>query len=410
MQQNSILLDPEPTATDPLFSPLVLNTTPVRNRFYLPAMQRGSRGYRPTAGMAATLRTTAEQGPGVIITEGAAPEHPAGYWQPAFSILGRDTADDWGLVVREVLGTGDVVVLMQLWHPGALRLVVDGIENPYPEHPAWSPSGLIQEGRPNGVAMTRRDLEDTKNAYVDSARIAQSLGAHGIELHCAHGYLLDLFLWHESNIRTDEYGGDTLAERAAYPAEIIAAIRAATGPDFIVSVRFSQWKEVDYGAKIAQHPDDFGPFLERMEQAGANVFHISARRFDAPGWPELDPRKSVAAWVKTMTDLPVMTIGSVGLSTDLASDVFDDKDPLLQVEDDVIRVRQGLETGDFDMIGVGRAQISNPDFVDRVRRGDYDGLREFRKYRDLAEAYESYSHEGQLVDQSRKGDSVAPAR
>ncbi|MBY6685620.1 12-oxophytodienoate reductase [Rhodococcus sp. BP-149] len=404
MQSDSVLADRESLTVDPLFSPVTLGSTTVRNRFFLPAMQRGSRGYRPTAGMASTLRATAEQGPGLIITEGAAPEHPAGYWQPAFSILGRGTADDWGHVVREVTSTGDVVVLMQLWHPGALRLVVDGIENPYPHHPAWSPSGLIQEGRHNGVAMTAQDLEDTKNAYVDSAVIARSLGAHGIELHCAHGYLLDLFLWHETNVRTDEYGGDTLVERASYPAEIFAAIRAATGPDFIISVRFSQWKEVDYGAKIAQHPDDLGPFLDRLERAGANVFHISARRFDAPGWPELDTRRSVAAWVKDMTSLPVMTIGSVGLSTDLASDVFDDKEPLLQVEEDIVRVRHGLDRGDFDLIGVGRAQISNPDFVDRVRRGDYDGLREFRKYRDLAEAYESYSHEGQLVDQSRKGD------
>lgn len=404
MQPNSTLFDGNRPTADALFSPLVLNKTPVRNRFFLPAMQRGSRGYKPTVGMAKTLRNTADNGPGVIITEGAAPEHPASYWQPAFSILGKETADEWGHVVREVLDTGDVVLLMQLWHPGALRLVVDGIENPYPDHPAWSPSGLIQEGRPNGVAMTTQDLQDTKNAYVDSAVIAKGLGAHGIELHCAHGYLLDLFLWHETNLRSDEYGGGTLVERASFPAEIISAIRAATGPDFIISVRFSQWKEVDYGARIAQHPDDLGPFLTRLEQAGANVFHISARRFDAPGWPLLDPRRSVAAWVKTMTDLPVMTIGSVGLSTDLASDVFDDKEPVLQVEDDVVRVRQGLDAGDFDMIGVGRAQISNPDFVDRVRRGDYENLRDFKKYRDLAEAYESYSHEGQLVDQSRKGD------
>lgn len=404
MQPNSTLPDVDRSTADPLFSSLLLNATPVRNRFFLPAMQRGSRGYKPTTGMAKTLRATAEQGPGIIITEGAAPEHPAGYWQPAFSILGRDTVDEWGHVVSEVLDTGDVILLMQLWHPGALRLVVDGIENPYPDHPAWSPSGLIQEGRPNGVAMTKQDLADTKNAYVDSALIAKSLGAHGIELHCAHGYLLDLFLWHETNTRTDEYGGSSLAERASYPAEIVAAIRAATGPDFIISVRFSQWKEVDYGAKIAQHPDDLGPFLKRLEDAGANVFHVSARRFDAAGWPDLDPRRSVASWVKTMTDLPVMTIGSVGLSTDLASDVFDNKDPVLQVEDDIVRVRRGLDAGDFDMIGVGRAQISNPDFVDRVRRGNYADLRDFRKYRDLAEAYESYSHEGQLVDQSRKGD------
>ncbi|MDV6286041.1 12-oxophytodienoate reductase [Rhodococcus jostii] len=404
MQTNYAEEDVLKDTDDLLFSPLRINTTTVRNRFLLPAMQRGSRGYKPTVGMADTLRSTAERGPGIIISEGAAPDHPAGYWQPAFSILGRDTIKEWGHVVREVLSTGDVVLLMQLWHPGALRLVVDGIENPHPDHPAWSPSGLIQEGRTNGVAMSKQDLEDTKNAYVESALIAQRLGAHGIELHCAHGYLLDLFLWHETNRRTDEYGGETLADRAAYPAEIVSAIRAATGPQFIISVRFSQWKEVDYGAKIAAHPDELGPFLERLQQAGADVFHVSARRFDAVAWPELDSRRSVASWVKTMTDRPVMTIGSVGLSTDLASDVFDNQDPVLQVEDDIIRVRRGLEAGDFDMIGVGRAQISNPDFVERVRRADYSNLRDFRKYRDLAEAYESYSHEGQLVDQSRKKD------
>ncbi|MEU2002607.1 12-oxophytodienoate reductase [Rhodococcus sp. NPDC019627] len=387
---------------DPLFSPLLLNTASVRNRFVLPAMQRGSRDYKPTTGMADTLRNTANDGPGIIISEGAAPDHPAGYWQPAFSIIGRDTVDEWGHVAREVLDTGDVTFLMQLWHPGALRLIVDGVPNPYPDHPALSPSGLVQEGRTNGIAMTKQDLEDTKNAYVDSAIIAQKLGAHGIEVHCAHGYLLDLFLWHETNRRKDEYGGDTLVDRAAYPAEIISAIRAATGPDFIISVRFSQWKEVDYGARIAQSPDDLEPFLVRMQESGADLFHVSTRRFDAIAWPELDSRRSLAAWVKTMTDRPVISIGSVGLSTDLASDVFDNQDPKLQVEDDIERVRQGLKEGDFDLIGVGRAQISNPDFVDRVRNSEYTNLREFRKYRDLAEAYESYSHEGQLVDQSRK--------
>ncbi|EMF51275.1 NADH:flavin oxidoreductase/NADH oxidase [Streptomyces bottropensis ATCC 25435] len=118
--------------------------------------------------------------------------------------------DDWRRVAHAVLGTGDVVFLMQLWHPGALRLVLDGVPNPYPDHPALSPLGLVQEDRPNGVAMTRRDLEDTKEAYVQSALIAREIGAHGIEVHCAHGYLLDPFLWHETNRRDDEYGGATL--------------------------------------------------------------------------------------------------------------------------------------------------------------------------------------------------------
>ncbi|MCX5435627.1 MULTISPECIES: 12-oxophytodienoate reductase [unclassified Streptomyces] len=388
--------------SDPLFTPLRVNTTTVQNRFVMPAMQRGMRDYTPTENMIETLRRCGQGGSGIIISEGAAPDHPAAYWQPLFGIIGHDSAEEWRRVARAVTGAGNNTFLMQLWHPGALRLIVDGVPNPFPDQPALSPSGLVQEGRPNGVAMTAQDLEDTKAAYVQSALIAQEVGAHGIEVHCAHGYLLDLFLWHETNKRQDKYGGATLADRARYPAEIVSAIREATGPDFIISFRFSQWKEVDYGARIAEHPDALGPFLARIQDAGADMFHVSTRRFDAVAWPELDARRSLASWVKTMTDLPVVAIGSVGLTTDLARDMFDNEDSELQVEDDIARVRLGLEAGDFDLIGVGRAQIANNDFVNRVRSSDFADMRNFRKYVDLADAYESYAHEGQLVDQSRK--------
>jgi 2,4-dienoyl-CoA reductase-like NADH-dependent reductase (Old Yellow Enzyme family) len=386
---------------DPLFSPLNINGKTIRNRFVLPAMQRKTRDYAPTSGMADTLQNCAEDGAGLIIAEGAAPDHPAAYWQPVFGIIGNETVEGWRRVAKAVTQTG-AVFLMQLWHPGALRLVADGIPNPFPNYPSLSPSGLVQEGRTNGLGMTRQDLADTKAAYVRSAIIAQEVGAHGIEVHGAHGYLLDLFLWHETNQRDDEYGGKTLEERARFPEEIVSAIREATGPDFIISFRFSQWKEVDYGARIADHPDDLRPFIQRLERAGVNLFHVSTRRFDAPAWPELDPQRSLASWVKTMTDLPVIAIGSVGLSTDLAQDIFDDQEPELQVEQDLSRVRAGLNAGDFDLIGVGRAQIANNDFVDRVRKNQLSDLRNFRKYIDLSEAYESYVHEGQLVDQSRK--------
>jgi len=386
---------------DPLFSPLLVNKKWIRNRFVLPAMQRKTRDYAPTLGMADTLRKCAEDGAGLIIAEGAAPDHPAAYWQPVFGIIGQETAEGWRRVAKAVTATG-AVFLMQLWHPGALRLVVDGIPNPFPNYPSLSPSGLVQEGRINGLAMTSQDLEDTKAAYVQSAIIAQEVGADGIEVHGAHGYLLDLFLWHETNKREDEYGGATLVERARFPEEIVADIREATGADFIISFRFSQWKEVDYGARIADHPDDLRPFIQRLERAGVNLFHVSTRRFDAPAWPELDPERSLASWVKTMTTVPVIAIGSVGLSTDLAQDIFDDQEPELQVEQDLARVRRGLAAGDFDFIGVGRAQIANTDFVARVRNNQLSDLRNFRKYVDLSEAYESYVHEGQLVDQSRK--------
>jgi len=114
-----------------------------------------------------------------------------------------------------------------------MRKVADG--HPLANHPALSPSGLIQSGRPNGRAMTAQELRDLKQAYVSAAQHAQSLGADGIEVHSAHGYLLDQFLWAETNTRADRYGGRTLAERARYAAEIVADMRRAVGADFVIS-------------------------------------------------------------------------------------------------------------------------------------------------------------------------------
>jgi 2,4-dienoyl-CoA reductase-like NADH-dependent reductase (Old Yellow Enzyme family) len=138
---------------------------------------------------------------------------------------------------------------------------------------------------------------------------------------------LDLFLWHETNRCADEYGGATLAERTQYPVEIVSAIREATGPDFIISVKFSQWKEIDYSARFAETPDELSGFVHRMDEVGADLFHVSTRRFDAVAWPELDAERSLAGWVKTMTDRPVVAVGSVGLTKDMPSDIFDDNDP-----------------------------------------------------------------------------------
>ena len=114
---------------------------------------------------------------------------------------------------------------MQLWHPGSIRKVDPG--EPFYDHPTLSPSGLVQKGRINGRAMTAQELEDLKASYVRAAEHAKALGFDGIELHSCHGYLLDQFLWAETNLREDIYGGATLADRARYPAAILRAIRAA---------------------------------------------------------------------------------------------------------------------------------------------------------------------------------------
>ena len=82
-----------------------------------------------------------------------------------------------------------------------------------------------------------------------------------MEVHACHGYLLDQFLWPRTNLRTDRYGGASVRDRATFPAEVIAAVRDATGPDFVISVRISQWKEADYDAKIAASAAELGQLV-----------------------------------------------------------------------------------------------------------------------------------------------------
>jgi 2,4-dienoyl-CoA reductase-like NADH-dependent reductase (Old Yellow Enzyme family) len=178
---------------DPLFEQVDIRGMRLRNRLVMPGMQRGfMQDGSPTPQMVAYMRRCAAGGAGLIISESTSPDHPSAYWQPIMGRLEPATLAAWSEVVTAVRAEG-AAFLMQLWHPGAMRKVAAG--HPLAAYPALSPSGLIQGGRPNGRAMTLAELEELKLAYVRAAEDAQALGADGVEVHSAHGYLLDQFLW-----------------------------------------------------------------------------------------------------------------------------------------------------------------------------------------------------------------------
>lgn len=371
-----------------LFTPLSVNGMEIRNRFVMPAMQRGLvRNSEPTDAMVEYLRGRAEGGVGIIISEGVGPPHPSAYWQDVICFFSPDRQEQWARIIKAVKAAG-ACFLLQIWHSGALREVAEGA--PYADHPTISPSGLIQEARPHGRAATLEELEATKEAYVQAALDAQRLGADGVEIHACHGYFLDQFLWHETNLRDDHYGGKSLGERARYPAEIVAAVRAAVGEDFIISFRFSQWKEADYDARIAQTPEDLGDLLKAVRTAGADIFNVSARRFNKPEWPARDPALCIAGWAKRMTDAVVIAVGSVGLDKDVMQDLFDGQNPQERIARDLEDVARRLDADEFDLIAVGRAQIANADFVTKVREGRLDDIRLFDKSKHLTEFVEEW--------------------
>jgi 2,4-dienoyl-CoA reductase-like NADH-dependent reductase (Old Yellow Enzyme family) len=321
------------THLDTLNRPTTLGKLPLSSRFVMaPMTRKRSPGGVPTAGNAAYYRRRAEGGIGLIITEGALVGHPSASHEDDVPRLTPGAAEDgWRLVTDEVHAAGGRIAA-QIWHLGGERV---------PAETAWTPDRI------NGKGM-----EELLAAYAQSARTATRAGFDAVEIHAAHGYLLDEFLWPRTNHRADRYGGSPRT-RAAFPAEVIRAVRDNIPPDMPLIVRFSQFKERDYSARIADTPDELGAILGVFAEAGADVLHASQRRFWEPAF-EGDPA-GLATWAKRLTGLPTITVGSVGVERLPGPDL------------------------DADLVALGRVLLANPDWVKLATTGRRSAIRSYRK-------------------------------
>ncbi|MEH7745191.1 12-oxophytodienoate reductase, partial [Neobacillus drentensis] len=212
----------------------------------------------------------AENGIGLIITEGTAINHPAAVMSPDIPrFYGEEALNGWANVVNEVHQAGGKII-PQLWHVGAARKA--GSE-PNIDAPTVSPSGLTLRGQRNEKikALTKEEVAEMIDAYAEAAANAKRIGFDGIELHGAHGYLIDQFFWELTNKRTDDYGGD-LGERTKFAADIVRACRKEIGPDFPIVFRYSQWKGTDYQAKLAKNSNELEQLLTPLVEAGVDIF------------------------------------------------------------------------------------------------------------------------------------------
>lgn len=354
---------------DALFRAFTLGPIDLQNRFVMPAMQRGwclDGAMLPEAADYYAKRV--KGGVGLIIGESAAIDHPSSTCQQQVARINPATVASWKACVEAVKAAGGHM-LLQLWHEGALRNHADGLTR--------SPSGTGFPGHAQGSAGSKAELADIRDAYVRSAVLARDAGADGVEIHAAHGYFLDQFLWARTNLRTDDYGGTTLAERGRYPVEIVRSIRAACGSDFLISFRFSQWKEHDFGAAIANDPDDLAAFLILLRSAGVDVLHASTRRFWESAWPE-DPR-TLAEWAHALSGLPTIAVGSVGLDRDVMESFSGDGEASSRLVETLTDLNRRIEQDAFQLVAAGRSLISDANFVNKVRRGALSEVRTFVK-------------------------------
>jgi 2,4-dienoyl-CoA reductase-like NADH-dependent reductase (Old Yellow Enzyme family) len=351
----------------PLYSPYTLSGVDLRNRFVMAPMTRSfSPGGVPGGDVVDYYRRRARH-LGLIVTGGTYVGHPsAGSSDRVPRIYGEDALAGWKRVVDAVHAEGGRI-FPQLWHLGLARQEGSA---PHPEAPIVGPSGISPSGRPRGIAASVADIDAIIASFAKAAADAQRIGFDGVELHGAHGYLLDAFLWSRTNQRTDGYGG-SIAARARLGAEVARAVRDTVGPDFPVMFRYSQWKGADFDARIADSPADLETVLSPLADAGVNAFHVSTRRYWLPAFEDGD--RTLAGWTKALTGLPTVALGSVGVTSPFYEP--DAEAPSLSLA----RLLELFERGEFDLVGLGRSVLSDPEWTLKVRENRLDEIRAYDK-------------------------------
>jgi 2,4-dienoyl-CoA reductase-like NADH-dependent reductase (Old Yellow Enzyme family) len=304
--------------------------------------------------MAEYYAAFARGGFGLIITEGTYTDssHSQGYErQPG--LVTAEQVDGWKTVVESVHSAGGRIVA-QLMHAGALSQHLEKTIGPsavtprgekMPEYGGQGPFPIPQEA-------TAAQLRAAVDGFASAALAVRDAGFDGTEIHGANGYLIDQFLTDYTNRRGDLYGGDAAA-RARLATEVLAAVRAAVGPDFLVGIRLSQTKVNDSGYRW-RGSEEASAILGAVAAAGPDFLHIASEGRDWRSTAQLDDGQTVTSLARKISGKPVIANG--GMHDPRQADAI-------------------LAEGEADLVSIARGAMANPDWPTRVRAGQ--SLREF---------------------------------
>ncbi len=358
----------EAAVAEGLFRPISAGGLELRNRIAMAPMSRYlCPDGMPHEDVAAYYRCRAENGVGLIITEGTYIGHPTAASYEGVPFFAGQALAGWGKV-REAVHEVGGRIFPQLWHTGSFR---QSWMPPMKGVPGIGPSENLNTFTNHSEptrAMTDSDIAEVIDAYATAAADAQRLGFDGIELHAAHGYLIDEFFWAHTNRRADRYGGDR-RQRTRFAVEIIQEIRRRVGTDFPLSLRFSQWKQQDYTVRLADTPDQLAEVLEPLVDAGVSILHASTRRFWEPAFPD-DSDLTLAGWTKKITGQSVIMVGGAGLDRPGLNEAMPASLAVLE---------KPLSREEFDLLAVGRALLADPRWPIKVRVGDLGACRPYTK-------------------------------
>lgn len=336
-----------------MFSPGFIGKMPLKNRIVMPAM---GTAYATASGeasddMIAYYEERAKNGCGLIITEITRinNQHGRGLFNQLHAIDAQCVPQLERLA--DAVHKYDSKIFLQLHHPGreSTSMLQGGTQ---PVAPSAIPCGKTKE-MPR--ELTTQECDDLVTAFVTGAVLAKTAGIDGVEIHAAHGYLLNGFLSPHTNKRTDKYGG-SLQNRVRILGDILTYTKFMCGPDFPVSVRISGDDYVAGG----NHIEDTVKIALLLESYGADAINVSSGTYEssptiiepndyAQGW-----KKDLAKTIKKHVNVPVIAVNNI-------------KEPAFA---------EGLlEEEVCDYIGVGRAQLADSAWADKAKAGDDLGIR-----------------------------------
>lgn len=334
-----------------IFEPLTIKRTTIKNRI---AMTPMGTNYGETSGEMSsrhmnyyTLR--AKGGTGLIILENANVEYPVGSNGTSQIRIDHDSFMPRFYQLVENLHKSGTTVAIQINHAGASASSArTGMQTISSSNIPTKAGGEIP--RP----MTKEEILHTVRKYGEAARRARDIGFDAIEIHCGHSYLMSQFISPYYNKRTDEFGG-SVENRLRFPRMVLEEVRKQVGPWFPIIVRISAEERVEGGNTL----EDTLEYLEYLDEF-VDLYDVSCglnpslqyqidSNFLEDGW-----RSYMARAVKDKFGKPVMNAGNY-------------RDPEI--------VEKVLESGDVDIVGMGRGLIAEPDWVNKVENGQEELLR-----------------------------------
>ncbi|MFO7911813.1 MAG: NADH-dependent flavin oxidoreductase [Desulfotignum sp.] len=333
--------------TSLLFSPFTIKQITCKNRIGVAPMTRmsASGDSIPREDVLQFLITRAEKGAGLVYTEAIVTDYESSQGYPGQArILNQNQVDAWKNVTEKIRSHGAVSVC-QVFHCG--RMAYEGI-NPANRVIAPSPVAPMQENPMTGAPypvpeqMSRFDMDHVINGFVETAKGVMAAGFDGLELHCAHGYLLNQFLSTYANRRTDAYGG-SMENRYRFVHEVIQAVRPHIPDDRLLLVRVSNWGIADMDVSLFSGAAEWQQMIQMFSQEPIDAISVSTYDFSQPAF---GTDKTMAGITRDVTDLPLLICGKI----------YDKK-----------TAEQALQ--DADLLLSGKSMLLNPDLVSDMAAG-----------------------------------------